>query len=153
MKKVTNVLFSLKEATASFASQGFVTKCFLIFIVDKVKNFAANNLLQVGELVTYWDLCNKKDGVHILKSSKVLKRQKVSDVSSSMGIVESRDKGFVLDLKLLFTIVDCFSGRFPPRFFYCETSLFHRFSWVIISCLIYFSTAFFIDMKIGRAHV
>ena len=34
-----------------------------------------------------------------------------------MGIVESRDKGFVLDLKLLFTIVDCFSGRFPPKFF------------------------------------
>ena len=34
-----------------------------------------------------------------------------------MEIVESRDKGFVLDLKLLFTIVDCFSGRFPPKFF------------------------------------
>ena len=34
-----------------------------------------------------------------------------------MGIVESRNKGFVLDLKLLFTIVDCFSGRFPSRFF------------------------------------
>ena len=34
-----------------------------------------------------------------------------------MGIVESRDKGFVLDLKLFFTIVDCFSGRFPARFF------------------------------------
>ena len=38
-------------------------------------------------------------------------------MSSSTRIVESRDKGFVLDLKLLFTIVDCFSGRFPPRFF------------------------------------
>ena len=38
-------------------------------------------------------------------------------MSSSKGIVESRDKGFVLDLKLLFTIVDCFSGRFPPNFF------------------------------------
>ena len=38
-------------------------------------------------------------------------------MSSSTGIVESRNKGFVLDLKLLFTIVDCFSGRFPPRFF------------------------------------
>ena len=38
-------------------------------------------------------------------------------MSSSTGIVESRDKGFVLDLKLLFTIVDCFLGRFPPRFF------------------------------------
>ena len=33
------------------------------------------------------------------------------------GIVESRDKGFVLDLKLLFIIVNCFSGRFPLRFF------------------------------------
>ena len=38
-------------------------------------------------------------------------------MSLSTGIVESRDKGFVLDLKLLFSIVDCFSGRFPPRFF------------------------------------
>ena len=42
MQKVIDALFSLKEATASFASQGFVTKCFLIFIVDEVKNFAAN---------------------------------------------------------------------------------------------------------------
>ena len=38
-------------------------------------------------------------------------------MSSSTRIVESMDKGFVLDLKLLFTIVDCFSGRFLPRFF------------------------------------
>ena len=38
-------------------------------------------------------------------------------MSSSTGIVESRDKDFVLDLKLLFSILDCFSGRFPPRFF------------------------------------
>ena len=34
-----------------------------------------------------------------------------------MGIVESRDKGFVLDLKLLFTIENCFLGRFHLRFF------------------------------------
>ena len=38
-------------------------------------------------------------------------------MSSSTGIVKSRDKGFVLDLKFLFIIVDCFSGRFLPRFF------------------------------------
>ena len=38
-------------------------------------------------------------------------------MNSSTGIVEFRDKGFVLNLKLLFTIVDCFLGRFPPRFF------------------------------------
>ena len=48
-------------------------------------------------------------------------------MSSATGIVDFRDKGFVLDLKLLFTIVDCFLGRFPPRFFYCETSLFIGF--------------------------
>ena len=52
-----------------------------------------------------------------MKSLEVLKWWKVSAVSSSTGIIESRDKGFVLDLKLLFTIVDCFSGRFPLRFF------------------------------------
>ena len=49
MQKVTDALFFLKEAIASFAPQGFVTKCILIFIVDEVKNFAANNLLQVSE--------------------------------------------------------------------------------------------------------
>ena len=38
-------------------------------------------------------------------------------MSSSTGIVEFRKKGFVLDLKLLFTIMECFSGRFPPKFF------------------------------------
>ena len=42
--------------------------------VDEVTNFAANNVLQVGRLVTYWDPCNKKGGVHILKSLEVLKR-------------------------------------------------------------------------------
>ena len=38
-------------------------------------------------------------------------------MSSSTRIIESRDKSFVLDLKLLFTIVDYFLRRFPPRFF------------------------------------
>ena len=44
-----------------------------------------------------------------------------------MGIVESRDKGFVLDLKLRFTIVDCFSGKFPPRFFTVKLVCFISF--------------------------
>ena len=30
---------------------GFVTKCFLIFIVDKVKNFADNNIVQVAGVI------------------------------------------------------------------------------------------------------
>ena len=58
----------------------------------------------------------QKGGVHILK---------VSTVSSSTRIGKSRDKSFVLDLKLLFIIVDCFSGRFPLEVFFCEIILFH----------------------------
>ena len=59
-----------------------------------------------------------------------------------MGIVESRDKGFVLDLKLLFTIVDCFSGRFPPMFFtmklVCSLVLLghHILSYLFFYCMI-----------------
>ena len=125
-----------------FAPQGFVTKCFLIFIVDEVKNFVANiffKLVSQSRTGSYASFVSHVlGGVHILKSSEVLKRQKVFTISSSRdkGFVESRDKGFVLDLKLLFTIVNCFSERFAPKFFYCETSLFHWFSWIIISCLI-----------------
>ena len=46
MQKVTDALFSLKEATASLPL-GCVTKCFLIFIVDEVNNFAANIFFQL----------------------------------------------------------------------------------------------------------
>ena len=136
MQKVTDALFSLKEATASFAPQGFVTKFFLIYIVDEMKNFSTNIFFQlviktlagiraIGQSCT--GIRASKGGVHILKSSQVLKRQKVSAVSSSTGIVESRDKGFVLDLKLLFTIVDCFPRRFPPKFFIVKLVCFISF--------------------------
>ena len=53
MQKVTKCLILSERSYCVFALEGFVTKCFLIFIVDEVKNFAANNLLQVGVLVTY----------------------------------------------------------------------------------------------------
>ena len=48
-------------------------------------------------------------------------------MSSSTGIIESMDKGFVLDLKLLFIIVNCFSGRFPSRFFIVKLVCFIGF--------------------------
>ena len=58
-------------------------------------------------------------------------------MSSSTGIVESRDKGFVLHLKLLFSIVDCFSGRFPPRFFIVKLVCFIGFpgSSFLVLCI------------------
>ena len=58
-----------------------------------------------------------------------------------MGIVESRDKGFVLDLKLLFSIVDCFSGRFPPKYFTVKLVSFIGFPGLSYFCLIYFFAA------------
>ena len=58
-----------------------------------------------------------------------------------MGIVESRDKGFILDLKLLFTIVDCFSGRFPPKFFTMKLVCFIGFPRSSYLILFIFSDA------------
>ena len=71
MQKVTDALFSLKEATASFATQGFVTKCFLIFIVDEVRTLQPTFFflklvsesrigIRAKELVMYQDSCNKR---------------------------------------------------------------------------------------------
>ena len=93
----------------------------MIFIVDEVKNFAANNIFfKLLELVTYWDSC--KGVSHVLGFVHHWWRSYTwevgsSDVSSSTKIVEYRDKNFVLDLKLFFTIVYYFSGRFPPMLF------------------------------------
>ena len=101
-------------------------------------------------IIMYQNLC-KKGGVHILKSSEVLKQQKVfaesrdksfvesRDKSSSTEIVESRDKSFVLDLKLLFTIVNCFSGMFPSRFFTMKLVCFIGFPKSLYLVLFNFS--------------
>ena len=71
----------------------------------------------------------QKGGVHILK---------VSTVSSSTRIGKSRDKSFVLDLKLLFIIVDCFLGRFPPKFFTVKLVCFIGFPWSLYLILFNF---------------
>ena len=62
-------------------------------------------------------------------------------MSSSTGIVKSKDKCFVLDLKLLFTIVDCISGRFPPRFFTVKLVCFIGFPMSSYLVLFIFSAA------------
>ena len=40
-------LILFKRSYCVFAPQGFVTKCFLIFIVDEVKNFSANTFFKL----------------------------------------------------------------------------------------------------------
>ena len=67
----------------------------------------------------------------------------VSTISSSMGIVESRDKSFVLDLKFLFTIVNCFSERFSPKFFTVKLVGFIGFPGSSYLVLFIFSAACF----------
>ena len=61
-----------------------------------------------------------------------------------MGIVESRDKSFVLDMKFLFIIVDCFLGRFPPRFFTMKLVCFIGF--LGLSYLFFFFSLHDFDM-------
>ena len=137
MQKVTECLILSERSYCVFAPQGFVTKCFLIFIVWMkgrtlqptffFKLVSQSHTGSRASLVSHVLESMQNSGVHLLKSSEVLKRQKVSTVSSSTGIVESRDKGFVLDLKLLFIIVDCFSGRFSPKFFIVKLVCFISF--------------------------
>ena len=136
MQRVTECLILSERSHYIFAPQRFVTKCFLIFIINEVKNFAANIFFKLvcqshtgshASLISHLLGFMQKGGVHILKSSEVLKQQKVSAMSSSTGIVKFREKDFVLDLKLLFTIVDCFSGRFLPKFFIVKLVCFIGF--------------------------
>ena len=136
MQKVIDALFSLKEATTSLSLRVLQPSASWSSLLMKWRTLqlTSSSIWCVSHLlwamhywsVTYWDPC-KKGGIHILKSSEVLKWKKVFVVSSSMRIVESRDKGFVLDLKLFFTIMDCFSRRFPPRFFIVKLVCFIGF--------------------------
>ena len=156
MQKVTDALLSLKETTASFVPQGFVTKCLLIFIVDEVKNFATNNLLQVGVLVTYQELCiigQSHIGIHVKGWHSYIEEFRGSDAVEGFcckfiyGDCRVQGQMFYTRFESSLYYSGLFFGKVSLRFFfYCETSLFHWFSWVIIFCLIYFSAAFIIDM-------
>ena len=145
MQQVTDALFSLKEATASFAPQGFVTKCFFIFIVDEVKNFAANIFFKL--------MCQSRTRSHASLVSHVLGSMQKGWHSY---IEEFRGSETVEGFCCKFIYGDykvqgqrfCtrsenslyYSGllfrKVSPQVFSCETSLFHWFSQVIVSCLI-----------------
>ena len=57
MQKVTECLILSEKSYCVFCTLRVVTKCFLIFIIDEVKNFAANNIFKLLELVTYQEPC------------------------------------------------------------------------------------------------
>ena len=150
MQKVTDALFSLKEATASFMPQGFVTKCFLIFIVDEVKNFAANIFFQL--------VCQSRTGSraslvsHVLRSVQKGWHSNIEEFRGSeviegfccefiYGDCRVQGQRFCTRSETSLYYSELLFGKVSPQVFYCETSLFDWFSWVIISCIIYFSAA------------
>ena len=51
------VHYSLWRSYYVFTPKVLWPRSFLIFIVNKLKNFAVNNLFKLLELVTYWDSC------------------------------------------------------------------------------------------------
>ena len=92
-------------------------------------------------------------------------------MSSFTRIVESGDKSFVLNLKLLFTIVDCFSGRFPLRLFTVKLVCFigfpkssylvlfifplHDFDMILMFVCLFLQVLFIINLinNLGLKHV
>ena len=148
MQKVADALFPQKEATASFPSQGFVTKYFLIFIVDEVKNFAANNIFfKLLELVTYWNSC--KAVSHVLESVHHQWRSYTREFRDSevvegfcyefiYGDCRVQGQRFCTRSKISLYYSGLLFGKVSLQVFYCETGWFYWFSWVIISCFIYF---------------
>ena len=65
--------YSLWKKLLRLCALGFCNQVLLDLHCWWSEKLCSQHLLQVGELVTYWDPCNKKGGVHILKSSEVLK--------------------------------------------------------------------------------
>ena len=143
--------YSLKKKLLCLCSLGFCNQVFLDLHCWWNEEFCSqqsssswwlSRVLGSAQLVSHTGIRASKGGVHILKSSEVLNRYKVSVVSSSTRIVKSRNNGFVLDLKLLFTIVDCLSGRFLPGFLLWNwlVSLvflgYHILSYLFFRCMI-----------------
>ena len=147
MQKVTDALFSLKEATAFFVPQGFVIKCFLIFIIDEVKNFATNIFFK---LVSQSRTGSRASLVsHVLGSVQKGRYSYIEEIKGS-EVVEGfcckfiyrdcrvQDQNFCTRSKTSLYYSELHFEKVSPQVFYCETILFHQFSQVIISYFIYF---------------
>ena len=84
--KTKSLIFSVRSYCVC-TPQGFVTKCFIIFIVDEVKNFATNNNhsscqnqsrieICAKELITDWRFVQqRKEGYYKTKSNCVFERR------------------------------------------------------------------------------
>ena len=55
--EIALVHHSLCRSYYAFTLKVLWPRSFMIFIIDELKNFATNNLPQVGKLIMYWNLC------------------------------------------------------------------------------------------------
>ena len=137
MQKVTECLILSERSYCVFVPQGFVTKCFLIFIVDEVKNFAANNLLQVSVLVTYWELCiigQSRTEICAKRWRSYTKKFRGSEAIEGFyckfiyGDCSVQGQMFCIRSEASLYYSRLLFRKVSPQVFYYETSLFHQFS-------------------------
>ena len=148
-------LILFERSYCVFAPQSFVTKCFLIFIIDEMKNFATSIFFQLvievayqdqcNWLVTYWDSCIKGWCSYIeeFRGSEAVEGFCCKFIYGDCRVQRqkfcTRSETSLYYSELLF-------GEVSPQVFYSETGWFHWFFQVIISCLIYFSAVHDFDM-------
>ena len=145
MQKVTEYLILSKRNYCVFAPQGFVTKCFLIFIVDEVKNFAANNIFfkLVSQSRTGIRAKGWRSYIEEFRGSEAVKSFYCKFICGDYRVQKQR---FCTRSEISLYYSGLLFGKASPQVLYCETSLFHWFSWIIISCLIYFFVVHDIDV-------
>ena len=133
MQKGDRYLILSEGSYCIFAPQDFVTKCFLIFIVDEVKNFAVNIFFKF----VYQSRIESRASLvsHVLRSMQKWWHSYIEEFRGSKAVKGfycefiygdcrvqkqrfcTRPETFLYYSELLF-------GKVSPQIFYCETNLF-----------------------------
>ena len=126
MQKVTECLILSKKSYFIFAPQGFVTKCFLIFICHEVKNFATNIFFK---LVSQSRTGSRASLVsHVLRSMQKGWHSYIEEFRGFVamegfcckfiyGNCKVQGQRFCIRSETSLYHSGLLSGRFPPRFF------------------------------------
>ena len=151
MQKVTKCLILSKRSYCVFAPQGFVTKCFLIFIVNEVKNFAANIFFKLVCQSCTWNRASLVS--HVLGSMQKGRRSYIEEFRGSEAV-----EGFCC--KFIYGDCRVQGQRFCTR---SETSLYYsgllfekvpppRFFTVKLVCFIGFPGSSYLVLFIFPLH-
>ena len=144
MQKVIECFILSERSYCVFVPQGFVTKYFLLFIVDEVKNFATNIFFKlVSQSRTEIRAKGWCSYIEEFRGSEAVKSFYCKFIYGDYRVQKQR---FCTRSEISLYYSGLLFGKASPQVLYCETSLFHWFSWIIISCLIYFFVVHDIDV-------